>query len=140
MAKTETDFVDDQVADYLTGTAVAYHSLAMQMADTTPHKLNAQRFFVLRSALNIKGYMNKWEALKAIREARQVEPAERYKQAWGELADLVGKALVALSLSPGEKLSRPGSHALIHDILRLQKRLWNAEKRLAKLDYKTSTK
>lgn len=64
MAKAKT--AEEIVADYFTGPDVAHHSIMLQMPDKATYGC-AERFFKVRAALGITGYMNATEAREAIR-------------------------------------------------------------------------
>lgn len=52
----------EALADYLTGGLVAHYSVCLQVG--VPHADAARRFFELRQAFGIEGYMKKEEALR----------------------------------------------------------------------------
>lgn len=61
--------VDRIIAEFLTGPDVAHHSIGLQLPSKHTYA-SAERFFKVRSALGINGYMDADEAVKAIARAR----------------------------------------------------------------------
>lgn len=64
-----TDEQIEALATFFTGSTVAVYSIALELKDTAMSQA-AKDFFAARKALGLEGYINKDEAVAAMKQAR----------------------------------------------------------------------
>jgi hypothetical protein len=84
----------EALAKYLSGPAVAHHSVCLQLAQHAPAAI---QFFALRDAFGIGGYMTEEQAIAAIKSTLGVSPVEASSQ---QVDDALADAMIDANLSP----------------------------------------